>query len=141
MPPCVCGKTHCLLPAEAGGVLPPAMSLFGMSSVVINHPTASLFKQAGSHLALLQKSLLIQHIFAAARSSPCSSECMAGSTCLLWCPIMGWYCAPLGRCILKCSEIKPAPSIRNNALWHIYIGDSSLGSLCAAVRRSLWFPA
>lgn len=40
MPPCVCGKTHWLLPAEAGGVLPPAMSLFGMNSVVINHPTS-----------------------------------------------------------------------------------------------------
>lgn len=65
-----CGKTHLLLPAKAGGVLPPAMSLFVMSSVVTNRPPAFLCKRAESRLALLQKSALIQHISAAARSIP-----------------------------------------------------------------------
>lgn len=65
-----CGQTRLLQPAEAGGVLPPATRLFGMSSGVTNRPPAFLFRWAGSHLALLQKSVLIQHIFAAARSIP-----------------------------------------------------------------------
>lgn len=63
-----CGKTRLLQPAEAGGILPPATRLFGMSSGVTNRPPAFLFRWAESHLALLQKSVLIQHIFAAARS-------------------------------------------------------------------------
>lgn len=37
----VCGKARLLLPAEAGGVLPPATSLLGVSSVVTNHPQPS----------------------------------------------------------------------------------------------------
>lgn len=36
-----CGKARLLLPAKAGGVLPPAMSLLGVSSVVTSHPQPS----------------------------------------------------------------------------------------------------
>lgn len=50
--------------SKAGGDLPPTMHLFGMSSRVTDRPPA-FFKWAESHLAILQKSVLIQHIFAA----------------------------------------------------------------------------